>query len=93
MCEAPVAMRLMVSHGGTWTTVRRRMRTVAHGYTAELARVARERHVTQIVIGQPGRSRLRELVFGSVVNRLLRLPTGADVHVVPQNRTREDEQR
>jgi two-component system sensor histidine kinase KdpD len=51
---------------------------------AELARVARERHVTQIVIGQPSRSGWRELVFGSVVNRLLREPIGADIHVVPQ---------
>ena len=49
-----------------------------------LAQVARKRHVTQIVIGQPGRSRWRELLFGSVVNRLLREPTGADIHVVPQ---------
>jgi two-component system sensor histidine kinase KdpD len=53
---------------------------------AELARVARERHVTQIVIGQPTASRWQELLFGSVANRLLREPTGADVHVVPQQR-------
>src|SRR5262249_33982839 len=51
---------------------------------AELARVARERRVTQIVIGQPARGRWAELLGGgSVVNRLLRLPTGADIHVVP----------
>lgn len=50
----------------------------------ELARVARERHVTQIVIGQPSGSRWREMLFGSVVNQLLREPIGADVHVVPQ---------
>ncbi|HLY32850.1 MAG TPA: universal stress protein [Ktedonobacterales bacterium] len=51
---------------------------------ATLARVAHERHVTQIVIGQPTQSRWREALFGSVVNRLLRLATGADVHVVPR---------
>ena len=39
---------------------------------AELARIARARHVTRIVIGQPSRSRWHEFVFGSVVNRLLR---------------------
>ncbi|MGO8951073.1 MAG: universal stress protein [Ktedonobacterales bacterium] len=49
----------------------------------ELARVARARHVTRIVIGQPSRSRWHELVFGSVVNRLLRESTGADIQVVP----------
>jgi two-component system sensor histidine kinase KdpD len=49
----------------------------------ELARVARERHATQLVIGAPNRPRWRELLFGSVVNRLLREPTGADIHVVP----------
>ena len=50
----------------------------------ELAEVARKRHVTQIVIGQPMHGGWRERVFGSVVNRLLREPTGADIHVVPQ---------
>ncbi len=55
---------------------------------ATLARVARERHVTQIVVGQPARSGWQEALFGSTVNRLLREPTGADVHVVPQRTTR-----
>jgi two-component system, OmpR family, sensor histidine kinase KdpD len=49
----------------------------------ELAHVARERHVTHLIIGTPGRPRWRELLFGSVVNRLLREPTNADIHVVP----------
>lgn len=55
----------------------------------ELARVARERHVTQIVVGQPEQSRWIEAFRGSVVNRLLRYPTGADIHVVPRQRHRE----
>jgi two-component system, OmpR family, sensor histidine kinase KdpD len=50
----------------------------------ELARVARERHVTHIVVGQPTRSGWQERLFGSVVNRLLRERTSADIHVVPQ---------
>jgi two-component system sensor histidine kinase KdpD len=50
---------------------------------AELARLARERHVTQVVLGQPSRSRWQEAFGGSIVNRLLRMPTGADIHVVP----------
>jgi two-component system, OmpR family, sensor histidine kinase KdpD len=53
---------------------------------AELARVARERHVTQILLGQPTHGRWHEALFGSVVNRLLREPLGADVHVVPRAR-------
>jgi two-component system, OmpR family, sensor histidine kinase KdpD len=49
----------------------------------ELARVARERRVTLIVIGQPARSRWHELAFGLVVNRLLREQVGASVYLVP----------
>ena len=49
-----------------------------------LAALARERHVTQIVVGQPvgNASWMERLGGGSVVDRLLRLPTGADIHVV-----------
>jgi two-component system sensor histidine kinase KdpD len=57
---------------------------------AELARIARERHVTQIVIGQPSRHRWQELLFGSTVNRLLRASTGADIHTVPRVRGQHD---
>jgi two-component system sensor histidine kinase KdpD len=59
------------------------LRVEGSDISAELARVARERHVTRIVIGQPARSRWSEALQGSVVNRLLRKPTGADIHVVP----------
>lgn len=55
---------------------------------ATLARVARERHITQIVIGQPTRGWWHYLLYGSVVNRLLRYPIGADIHVVPAGRHR-----
>lgn len=55
----------------------------------ELARVALDRHVTQIVIGQPAQGRWHQLLRGSVVNRLLRYPMGADIHVVPQSANRE----
>ena len=58
---------------------------------AELARVARERHVTQIVVGQPVRGGWGGLISGSVVNRLLRYPTGADIHVVPEHPQAGDE--
>ncbi len=51
----------------------------------ELARIARERHVTGIVIGLPALARWREQLAGSVVNRLLRESAGADIHVVPHH--------
>jgi two-component system sensor histidine kinase KdpD len=51
---------------------------------ATLARIAREEHVTQIVIGQPTSSPWFARLRGSIVNRLLRYPTGADIHVVPR---------
>jgi two-component system sensor histidine kinase KdpD len=51
---------------------------------ATLARVARERHITQIVIGQPSAGTWLARLRPSVADRLLRLQTGADVHVVPQ---------
>ena len=57
--------------------------TVGRDIAAALAAVAHEEHVTQIVVGQPQRSRWQEFLRASVVNRLLRLPTGADIHVVP----------
>jgi two-component system sensor histidine kinase KdpD len=48
----------------------------------ELARIARQRHVTQIVIGQPSNVGPQAL-FGSVAIQLLRQQLPADVHVVP----------
>ena len=59
------------------------VRLAGRDTAAELARFARERHVTQIVIGSPARARWREALSGSVVNRLLRHQTGADIHIVP----------
>ncbi len=64
------------------------LRVDGHNIAAALAQVARERHVTQVVIGQPNRSRWHYLLYGSVVNRLLREPIGADIHVVPAGRHR-----
>jgi two-component system sensor histidine kinase KdpD len=47
-----------------------------------LARLAQERHVTQLVIGAPVHTPWRELLFGSMVTRLLRAPLAADIHIV-----------
>ena len=65
--------------------IRIKSEDIAHG----LAQVAREHAVTQIVVGQPTRRRWEEVLYGSVVNRLLRLSDSIDVHIVPINRKRE----
>lgn len=64
------------------------IRVEGRDIAAALAQVGRERRVTQIVIGQPTQSRWHYLLYGSVVNRLLRETIGADIHVVPAGRPR-----
>jgi two-component system, OmpR family, sensor histidine kinase KdpD len=51
---------------------------VVHG----LLRIARERNVTQIVVGKPVRSRWQEWSSGALVDRLLRQSGDIDVYVV-----------
>jgi two-component system, OmpR family, sensor histidine kinase KdpD len=41
------------------------------------------RHITQLVLGLPARSRWEELLSGSVINRILRLNTEMRIHLVP----------
>ncbi len=69
------------------------IRVSGQNVAAEIARVARSHTVTQIVIGQPLRTRWQELWRPSVVNRLLRLPTGAAIYVVPYLDPSEPENR
>ncbi len=49
-----------------------------------LVQVANEHQVTQIVLGQPARSWWEEFLRSSTVNRLLRLSTSMDIHLVPR---------
>ena len=51
-----------------------------------LVEVARQHHITQIVVGQPARKWWEELLRGSTVNRLLRLSSDIDIHLVPVRR-------
>ncbi|WP_380282195.1 DUF4118 domain-containing protein [Kitasatospora purpeofusca] len=44
---------------------------------------ARTESATQLLLGPTSRSRLRELVSGSVINRVIRLAGPIDVHVLP----------
>ncbi len=43
---------------------------------------AYQQHVTQILVGESLRSRWRELLTGSFVNRLIRRASDIDVHVI-----------
>jgi two-component system, OmpR family, sensor histidine kinase KdpD len=65
------------------------IRTKSRDIAKTLVQIARERQVTQIVLGQPARSRWEEIIRGSIINRVLRLSTDIDIHLVP--RSGEDE--
>jgi two-component system sensor histidine kinase KdpD len=61
------------------------IRTRSSDIAKKLVEIARERQVTQIVLGQPARSRWEEILRGSITNRLLRLSTDIDIHLVPRS--------
>ncbi|MFL5591968.1 MAG: universal stress protein [Ktedonobacteraceae bacterium] len=62
------------------------IRTKSSDIARTMVKIARERQVTQIVLGQPARSHWEELLRGSIINRVLRLSTDIDIHLVPRNR-------
>jgi two-component system, OmpR family, sensor histidine kinase KdpD len=62
------------------------IRRTSHSIARTLAEVAQQRHVTQIVLGQPAHTRLEEMLYGSVIGRLLRLKSDVDIHLVPLDR-------
>jgi len=49
----------------------------------EILELARKHNVTQIVLGMPLRSRWKEFLEGSVVDRIVRGSKGVSVHVIP----------
>jgi two-component system sensor histidine kinase KdpD len=65
------------------------IRTKSSDIACTLVTIARERHITQIVLGQPSRSHWEELLRGSIINRILRLNTEIDIHLVPHSRKDE----
>jgi len=65
------------------------IRTRSSDIARTLVEVARERQITQLVLGQPARSRWEELLRGSIINRLLRMDHDIDIHLVPRARDRE----
>lgn len=52
-----------------------------------LVQIAREYHITQMVLGQPALPLWEEFLRGSVINRVLRLSSEMDIHLVPLRRT------
>ena len=62
------------------------IRRTSPDIAATIADIAHDRHVTQIVLGQPAHSRWEVLLYGSVTNRVLRLNRDVDIHLVPLNR-------
>jgi two-component system, OmpR family, sensor histidine kinase KdpD len=62
------------------------IRTSSRDIAKTLVEIAHERQVTQLVLGQPARSHWEELLRGSIINRLLRLSTDMDIHLVPRSR-------
>ncbi len=69
-------MRLAEELGGKPVTLSGR------GIPEELVAFADKNEVTKILIGKPIKRRLRDILFGSVVDRLIRLSGDIDVHVV-----------
>jgi two-component system sensor histidine kinase KdpD len=61
------------------------IRTRSKDIARTLLAIAKERQVTQMVLGQPARSRWEELIRSSMINRLLRLNTAIDIHLVPRS--------
>jgi two-component system, OmpR family, sensor histidine kinase KdpD len=63
------------------------IRSASNDIALTIAEIAKQRHVTQIVLGQPTHNRWEVFLYGSVTNRVLRLTTDADIHLVPLHRT------
>jgi two-component system sensor histidine kinase KdpD len=61
------------------------IRTKSRDIAKTLVQIAREHQVTQIVLGQPARSRWEEIIRGSIINRVLRLSSDIDIHLVPRS--------
>ena len=66
------------------------IRTKSRDIAKTLVEIAREHQVTQIVLGQPARRRWEEILRGSIINRLLRMSTDIDIHLVPRNRDTDE---
>ena len=67
--------------------------TAGSDVAAALVDFARAENATQLVLGASHRSRLTELVRGSVINRVVRLSGPIDVHVISPRPEADDGER
>lgn len=74
--EASRALELAESLGATTLSLG------GNDIVSEVLQVARQRNVTMIVVGKPIRKRWREILFGSVVDDMVRSSGAIDVHVI-----------
>jgi two-component system, OmpR family, sensor histidine kinase KdpD len=51
-----------------------------------LVRFANEQHVTQLVLGQSARNRFQILLYGSVINHVLRHAKNVDLHIMAERK-------
>ncbi len=56
----------------------------------EILALARKRNVSQIIIGKPDRTRFRELLHGSIVDKVIRHSHGISIHVISGQRERAE---
>jgi len=73
--------RLLVEMGGTYHEV------AGADTAAALTDFARAENATQLILGASRRSRLQELLHGSVINRVMRLSGSIDLHVIAHEPT------
>ena len=73
-------LRLSEQLGAETTTL------TGHDVAGEVLAYARRRNASRIVLGKPARPRWRELLFGSVVNDLVRRSGDIDVYVITGER-------
>ncbi|MFJ8267122.1 universal stress protein [Peribacillus asahii] len=60
--------------------------------TKVIAEVAREKHITQIVLGQTAQSRWEQITRESVINSLLREIPFIDLHIISVSRSLKDQE-
>lgn len=57
-----------------------------------IAEIARENHITQIILGQTAQSRWEQIAKGSIINSLLREIPFVDLHIVSVSRSLRDQE-
>jgi two-component system sensor histidine kinase KdpD len=60
------------------------LRTKGKSVSAEVAKVVREKHITQVVFGRSAQTGWRRYLYLSVIHKFLRDAPPVDVHIVTQ---------